>query len=130
MKDALSKADAYAKDTKKTTALLQEAVSKFQRHQGFFASVAREFGALIRVLRAWKSGEYPSLPKRSLLYILGAIIYFVMPFDLIADFIPGIGMVDDAFVVSYVMNAIRMDIDAFRKWEEERGAQQQEEPAA
>lgn len=41
----------------------------------------------------------PKLPQRSRLIILGALGYFILPVDLIPDFLPIIGLSDDAAIL-------------------------------
>jgi len=45
------------------------------------------------------------------------ILYFVMPIDLIPDFIPVVGFVDDAGVIWAVVKQIKTDLDNFLAWE-------------
>ena len=47
-------------------------------------------------------------------WILVALGYFVSPIDLIPDFIPAIGYVDDAMVVTYVVHKISEEIVRYR----------------
>lgn len=42
----------------------------------------------------------PDTPKKAKLIILGALGYFILPFDLIPDFIPFIGYTDDLAVLA------------------------------
>jgi uncharacterized membrane protein YkvA (DUF1232 family) len=49
----------------------------------------------------------PVTPARVKLLILGALAYFVMPFDGIPDFLPLIGFTDDAAVLAATIAAIR-----------------------
>jgi uncharacterized membrane protein YkvA (DUF1232 family) len=42
----------------------------------------------------------PATPKRVKLVLLGAIAYFVLPFDGLADFLPLLGFTDDAAVIA------------------------------
>jgi uncharacterized membrane protein YkvA (DUF1232 family) len=42
-----------------------------------------------------------------------ALLYFVLPTDIIPDFIPGIGYIDDALVLSTLWKLIGDEIDAF-----------------
>jgi uncharacterized membrane protein YkvA (DUF1232 family) len=46
-------------------------------------------------------------PSRVKLLIIGAIAYFVMPFDGIPDFLPMVGYTDDAAVIAATIAAIR-----------------------
>lgn len=54
---------------------------------------------------------------QTILWAIAAIIYFVNPFDVIPDFIPVVGYVDDSTVIAFVINSIRKDLDDFLKWE-------------
>jgi uncharacterized membrane protein YkvA (DUF1232 family) len=54
------------------------------------------------------------LDKTTYLLIAGALAYAVMPMDVIPDFIPGMGFVDDAFVVSSVMKKIGDEVARYR----------------
>jgi len=47
-----------------------------------------------------KSGDTPTIAK---VYIFVAVFYLFMPFDLIPDFIPIIGFLDDIVVVSLLL---------------------------
>lgn len=57
--------------------------------------------------------------------ITGAIIYFVTPVDLILDWIPLLGFIDDAAVVVFVIRQIRSDLDKFLEWEAGQDASKQ-----
>ena len=51
--------------------------------------------------------------------IAGALAYVVFPIDIIPDFIPGVGFIDDVFVVGMVMKNISDDIERFRSYKGE-----------
>ena len=76
---------------------------------------------LIRLLIAYANNDYRSIPWKSAVYALGALLYFLSPLDLIPDVLVGIGFLDDVAVVVAVVKAISGDLDAFRAWEAGRG---------
>ena len=51
--------------------------------------------------------------------IAGALAYVVFPIDIIPDFIPGIGFIDDVFVVGMVMKSISDEIERFKAYKGE-----------
>jgi uncharacterized membrane protein YkvA (DUF1232 family) len=53
--------------------------------------------------------------KATYLIIAGALAYAVMPMDVIPDFIPGMGFVDDAFVLSSVLGRIAKEAQRYRE---------------
>lgn len=70
-----------------------------------------------RMVMAYSRREYPHLPWKSLLSIIGAILYFLNPLDLIPDFIPGIGLLDDITVLAWAYKSLGADVARFEEWE-------------
>lgn len=74
----------------------------------------------MRMIKCYLNGEYRDYPKRTLLLILFGLIYFLMPIDVIPDFIPLSGFIDDLSVLIWVYNSIQKDIAAFLEWEKQK----------
>ncbi len=66
------------------------------------ARVARKIGyeTLRSVLILFYTLENPQVPAKVRAVILGALGYFILPVDLIPDFIPVVGMSDDIAIVA------------------------------
>ena len=58
-------------------------------------------------------GNYKEIPLASIVTCVAAIIYVVSPLDLIPDFIPIAGQIDDAAVVGLALKAIKNDLDSY-----------------
>ena len=74
-----------------------------------------------RLVQAAVRGEYTGLSGKSLTLIVAAIIYYVSPIDIIPDFIPIAGLLDDATVLAFALRSIKGELDTFKQWEAERG---------
>jgi len=48
----------------------------------------------------------PRVPRRRKLLVVGLIAYLAMPFDLVPDFIPVAGQLDDAILVAVVLRLV------------------------
>ncbi len=57
------------------------------------------------------------LEKSTMLSVGGALAYVVLPIDLVPDFLPLLGWVDDALVLKIVMDSAKGEIDRFRKFQ-------------
>ena len=90
-----------------------------------FRAVRKELATFIALLRAWVNGDYRQVSTRTLVTVIAAVLYFVVPFDLIPDFIAAIGLLDDAAVIGYVIGVVRDEIAEFERW---RSAPPVEEP--
>jgi len=72
---------------------------------------------MLRLIRAYRRGEYRQVPDDALLWIIAALKYLVDPLDLIPDKTPFLGLVDDANVVELVKDKTRRTLDDFMRWE-------------
>ena len=84
---------------------------------GPFAAVMDDFRTLVRLVVAYARGNYRDIPPESLALIVAGLVYVVSPLDLVPDAVPGIGFMDDAVVVGWVIKSVRQELDAFRAWE-------------
>jgi len=118
--NALKKAVGIARNPEKISELISGVSSKMSDMDTNKARVAgfiERVKTLLRMLRAYISGEYRQIPWKSLLMILGALIYFMMPIDLIPDFIPVTGLADDISIIFLVFGSINEDIKDFLEYE-------------
>ena len=67
------------------------------------------------LIKAYVQGSYTKLPVITLVKITAALLYFVMPFDFIPDFLPVVGFADDLAIVVWVGRAIKEELDEFEK---------------
>ena len=72
---------------------------------------------LARFLRAWRSKRYRVTPWLSIGGLVFAVIYVINPFDLIPDYLPFVGVIDDALVLGLLYKAVRRDLNKFLEWE-------------
>lgn len=63
-------------------------------------------------------GAYTRAPYGTIAAAAGALLYFASPMDVIPDFIPGIGYVDDAAVIALCLKMIRSDLEKYRAWKD------------
>ena len=115
-----SKAEEYVRDPKKSERLLAEAMKKAkaqEKNQGPLAGLWQNLTALFRLLQAYIRHEYTDIPWGSIVMVAVAVVYFVSPIDIIPDFIPVSGFIDDAAVIAFVLKQVKTDLDKFVAWE-------------
>ena len=113
-------AEDVVRDPERVRSVVQAAFSKVAKYRSEIGRIGADLPILLRLARAWAGGEYRRIPVKAVVMILAAALYFVNPLDLIPDFLPVIGYVDDAAVVGYVLRALGRELDLFRAWEAER----------
>lgn len=98
--------------------LLNQAVHKFRNSPDIKKDIVTSFTTYKRMMQAYIRQEYTRVPWKSMLMVTAAMLYFVNPFDVVPDFIPASGLVDDVTVMLFVYRYIKDDILAFREWEQ------------
>lgn len=111
------KANKYKNDPEKADKLLKDAQALALKKPGPMVSKLQDLATMIRLIRAYMSGAYREVPWETIALAIGAILYFVSPVDAIPDMVPGVGYLDDAAVVAFVIASITDDIHDFREWE-------------
>ena len=84
---------------------------------GFVENVKR----LVRLVQAYAAGEYRGLDRSNMILVVAAILYFLSPIDIIPDFIPMIGLLDDITLITWVITTLDAELDKFEAFEGERG---------
>lgn len=121
-----SRAAEYIKDKGKVANLINIALRKGMNSESL-KEVWERLQLTINVLRDWVSGEYKELPKRSLIILTAALLYFITPADLLPDFIPLSGYLDDMTVLGFVYSQISKDLDRYKAWKEAQQLSEEEQ---
>lgn len=74
--------------------------------------------AILRLLKAWYAREYTQVSTKSIISLLASVIYIVNPIDLLPDFIPFIGRLDDKLVLGFIIKKLNDEIQKFMAWED------------
>jgi uncharacterized membrane protein YkvA (DUF1232 family) len=119
-KRAVKTAESVVADGKKLAGVIEEAVTKMESHSDALKGILDDLQLIFRLVRARAKGEYKNVSTQTLIILVGAVVYFLMPFDAIPDFIPGIGFMDDVTVIGMALSAAKVEIDKFRGWESKR----------
>ncbi len=117
------KADALLRDDAKMEPFLE----KLEKKLKWIPFVRQEFKMvpiLISMVRSYWKKDYTRVPRRTMLAIVSALIYFLSPIDVIPDWIPVLGQVDDALVVATCWKLVNKDVEDYRQWQKERKNQQ------
>tara|TARA_B100001063_G_C16695458_1_gene519519 strand:+ start:688 stop:1080 length:393 start_codon:yes stop_codon:yes gene_type:complete len=93
----------------------EEIKSKFE-HKGKLQRYVDDAQLLFNLLRDYANGNYREVPFNVVAAIGGALLYVLSPLDLIPDFIPIVGYLDDAAVIAFCLNLIEKDLISYKVW--------------
>lgn len=112
------KAEEYINNTHKTKSLLKKALGMGKKKKVSLGESWEYLQLFIELIRAYSQGEYRQVSKSTIVTVIGSILYFISPIDLIPDFIAGIGLMDDAAVIGFTIKKVSKELDAFKVWKE------------
>ncbi|GHA19219.1 hypothetical protein GCM10008090_31270 [Arenicella chitinivorans] len=93
-----------------------------------FSDIVEPVKTAFRLLKRYAKGDYRDISKESLALLATSVIYFVMPIDLIPDFLLGLGFLDDISLLAWTVNALSQDLDRFTEWEKAQAEESDPEP--
>lgn len=97
--------------------LLGQATRKLaSRGSGSLLEARDELQTAIALLTAWLKRDYTDVSTKTLITLVAAVLYFVVPIDLIPDFLLGWGFIDDMAVIAYSFSQIREEITRYSEW--------------
>ena len=115
--------DALRKGAKKVTEEDIQKVLDKQREiedkfkgNGPLCRFVADLKILFSMIKDYISGEYREIPWWSIAAIVAALLYVLSPIDLIPDYIPVIGYIDDTVVVAVCLEMVETDLHAYRDW--------------
>lgn len=111
-----NRAAKLLKDNEKIQETLKRAFEKALQYEGPISEVFNDLKLLLSLVKDYISGAYREIPYGSIIAALAGILYFLSPIDFIPDFIPGIGLIDDVFVIGLVLKKIHNDLQKYEEW--------------
>mgnify|MGYP005750780587 CR=1 FL=1 len=115
---AAAEAEHLLAEPQAAGAMAERAGRRAYRQRGRLGEAFEDVMALTRLVRAWATGRYRAVPTSTLLAVIGALVYFLMPLDALPDFILAFGLLDDIALIGKVVQMCRRDLQAFRVWEQ------------
>jgi len=72
---------------------------------------------LVRLVQAYVNGEYRQIATSTIVSGLAVLLYVLNPIDLIPDFIPVLGFLDDLSLISWFVGKFQGELLRFQEWE-------------
>ena len=71
---------------------------------------------MVGLITDYAKGDYTEVPWDTIAAITGAVIYFISPIDIIPDFLPVVGYMDDALVIKLALDFAEDDLNKYKTW--------------
>ena len=98
----------------------QEEIDKKMSTAGVLKKYTELGKLMVNMLKDYKVGIYKDVPWFTFASVVFALLYVLNPLDIIPDFIPGFGYVDDASVLALALRFIESDLHKYLDWKLEQ----------
>lgn len=94
------------------------AVTRKGEGRARFARLGGDLKLLQGLCAAWWRGEYRTIGSQALVAVVAALVYFLVPLDMVPDWLLGVGLLDDLAVLAWVLRTWEGELQAYRVWRE------------
>lgn len=78
-----------------------------------------DFNLLLSLVKDYWKGNYRTIPYKAIAVIVFTLLYVLNIADVIPDFIPGIGLLDDASVIAFCLKIVSNEVQKYKAWKVE-----------
>ena len=114
----IKKAETIANNNKLLSKVIDKAFEKIGETTSKEFELQNQAYAMMRMLKAWYAREYTDISPTNILSLVASAIYIANPIDLIPDFIPFIGRLDDKLVLAFFIKRLNNELQKFMAWED------------
>jgi uncharacterized membrane protein YkvA (DUF1232 family) len=116
--------EEYTKDLAEETTI--EDADRVIQKEGKLATILASVGQLkkyrkmgeimLMMIKDYRNGSYKAVPWMTVAAAVAGLLYVLSPIDLIPDFIPILGYVDDLTVMTIIVGWIDTDLHKYMDW--------------
>lgn len=99
----------------------EEAISKKIKNSSVLKKYVELGRVLLGMLKDIKNGAYKNVPWLTIATIVMVLLYVLNPLDLVPDFIPLVGYLDDATILTLGVGWIQSDLHRYLDWKISEG---------
>lgn len=70
----------------------------------------------VSLVKDYSQGNYRNIPYKTISAVVLGLLYILNPIDIIPDFIPVIGYIDDAIVIAFCLKMVEKDLLKYQAW--------------
>jgi uncharacterized membrane protein YkvA (DUF1232 family) len=101
----------------------EQDIDKKMAGEKAFKALLEHGRLLLSLVKDYVTGVYREVPYWVIGAAAFALVYVLSPVDLIMDFLPGVGYLDDAAVLAICLKLVETELARYKEWKKTREAQ-------
>ena len=126
--NGMNEAQELLQDSSKVDALLI-ALEERLKELPVAGPVLANIPLTVSLVKSFIGKEYTEVPVRVIVTLVSSFIYIVKRKDLVPDYIPVVGYVDDVSVLGFALKFCEPELEAYRQWRDEKLQKQADDEA-
>ncbi|MBE6762813.1 MAG: DUF1232 domain-containing protein [Ruminococcaceae bacterium] len=112
------KAKKLLPNKKKLSKIIKKARRIFERLHNIprFDVFSKNICDFCDLITDYLDGTYTKLPLSTIVAAVAGLLYLVLPIDVLADFVPVLGWLDDAAVLAFVIHTEQNEVQEYLEW--------------
>ena len=98
----------------------EKKAERLAKEKSFLRQYWQDIKTSFALLKDWYMGNYRKIPFRMVASIAAAMLYLVSPLDVVPDWVPFGGLLDDALVLATIFALSCRDLDEYADWAESK----------
>ncbi|MDQ7916037.1 YkvA family protein [Mesonia sp. MT50] len=94
----------------------EEDIEEKIANSGILEKYASLTKLMLKMLKDYKNGLYTEVPWFTIGSIIFSLLYILNPLDLVPDFIPVLGYIDDLSVLTFALKFVETDLHNYLDW--------------
>ena len=100
----------------------EEKLQEKLKHSSHLERFAKDLMLFMSLIKDYYKGNYRDIPYKTISAGFVGLLYTLNPIDIIPDFIPFIGHIDDALVLTFCLKLIEKDLQKYQTWKQSKSA--------
>lgn len=114
------KAEKILNDPKQAKVILEKTKRKMEHPSKSFEDFRTELKTLYDFGSDYFNKSYRDVSLKTMAIVVFALVYFVVPTDIIPDFLLGAGYIDDSMVILWSFRSLKKEIKKYKDWKESK----------
>ena len=94
----------------------EEKLQEKLKNSSHLERFTKDLMLFMSLLKDYYKGNYRDIPYKTISAGVVGLLYTLNPIDVIPDFIPFIGHIDDALVLTFCLKLIEKDLQKYQTW--------------